>query len=403
MKRFVAVLLLPALLFAACGSRPGDAPEEVPAMTTSPVEEEEEPEAPPEPVVQTARLTVVGDIMCHDYQYKEAYDPETGAYDFSHNFQDMKPYFEQADLVIGNLETVFAGEEIGYSDFPLFNSPDAFLYAVKEAGFDLLTTANNHCLDKGAKGVERTIALMNDLGLDHIGTYRSPEEKSRIYTREVNGITLAVLAYSYGFNGNRVPEDYMVSLLDEETVRADIAKAKALDPDLIVVLPHLGNEYETYTRDVFKTWTDMMFDAGADLVLCSHPHVLQPMEYKDLPDGRRGFVIYSLGNFISSQTTPPRNASILLNIDLEKTEGVTRIKQVSFVPIWTQFRLPSGEDHFVVRSVYQMLTLPEETQTALLRAKDIARLKDIHFETTKLLLNQDIPLEEIQDEYIFQP
>ena len=189
-------------------------------------------------------------------------------------------------------------------------------------------------------------------------------------------------------------------------MKADIAAAKTKNPDFIVVLPHMGNEYETYVRDTFQNWANLMIEAGADLVLASHPHVLQPMEMKTVqnPDGstREAFVIYSLGNFISSQTTPPRNASILLNIELEKTDGQPGvIRKVSFVPIWTQFRNVAEEDHFIVRSVYEMLTLPQEELNATVRQKDIARLKDIHTETTSLLLQQEIPLENIQDEYVF--
>ena len=149
-----------------------------------------------------------------------------------------------------------------------------------------------------------------------------------------------------------------------------------------------------------------MLEAGADIVVASHPHVLQPMETVELADDdggtRTGFIMYSMGNFISSQTTPPRNASILLNIDIEKTwQGETYIKEVSFVPIWTQFQNANWQNHFVVRSVYEMLTLPEDQLSATVRSKDIPRLREIHFETTKTLLGEDIPLEDIRDEYIY--
>ncbi len=364
-------------------------------------EEEPLPEPEPEPVIATARLTVVGDIMCHDYQYNEAYDPQTGTYDFSHCFADMQPYFDQADLVVGNLETVFAGPEVGPRDFPLFNAPDEFLDAVKNAGFDLLTTANNHCLDQGEKGVLRTLDRLDELGIAHVGTYRNLEEKAanKIQMLDVNGVKLAVLAYTYGFNGNYVPSYDEVSLLDEATVKADLAAAREAGPDFVVVLAHLGNEYETEPRQTFVDWVQLMCDAGADLVLCSHPHVLQRMEFTTAADGRRCFVMYSLGNFISAQTTPPRNASILLDLTLTVEDGAPRVSEVSFVPIWTQFRLPSGRDHFVVRSVYQMLSLTPEQQAELLRPKDVARLKDIHTETTSLLLGKTVPLEDIKDQY----
>lgn len=365
-----------------------------------------EPEPEPEPMIYQAKLSVVGDLMVHDYQYKEAYNQETGEYDFSHNFQDMKPYFEEADLVIGNFETVLAGAEVGYSDYPCFNTPDHFLDAVKEAGFGLLTTANNHCMDKGEAGLLRTLERMDSKGIQHVGTYASQEKRDEILIQDVNGIKIAFLSYTYGTNGIPVKQPYQVNLMTEELIKQDLQRAKEKNPDLIVVLPHMGNEYETYPREVFQKWADFMFENGADLILASHPHVLQRMEYRDImePDGtkRTGFIMYSLGNFISSQTTPPRNASIILNIELKKIgEEKAEIEKVSFVPIWTQFRLPSGENHFVVRSVYQMLSLSTEEQNALLRPKDLTRLKEIHSETTSLLLNREIPLEQIQDEYEF--
>lgn len=353
-----------------------------------------------------ATLTFTGDIMCHSYQYNEAYDASTGTYDFSHNFTDMKKYFDEADLVVGNLETVFAGEDVGISDYPCFNSPDAFADAIADAGFDVLTTANNHSMDKRMDGVLRTLDVLDERGMDHIGTYRSAEERENILIRDVNGIKIAFLSYTYGTNGIPVPESWLVNPLDEELIKSDIARAKALKPDMIVVLPHMGNEYEEYVRDTFKNWAHMMLEAGADIVVASHPHVLQPMETVELADDdggtRTGFIMYSMGNFISSQTTPPRNASILLNIDIEKTwQGKTYIKEVSFVPIWTQFQNANWQNHFVVRSVYEMLTLPEDQLSATVRSKDIPRLREIHFETTKTLLGEDIPLEDIRDEYIY--
>lgn len=354
--------------------------------------------------VSNVKLTFTGDIMCHSYQYKEAYDSSTGQYDFSHNFADVKKYFDTADFVIGNLETVFAGADVGISDYPCFNSPDSFGTAIKEAGFDLLTTANNHSMDKRMSGAVRTLDVLDSLGIDHVGTYRSAEDRDKIYIKEINGMKIAFLSYTYGTNGIPVPEDWLVNRLDEKLIKSDIAKAKSLEPDVIVVMPHMGNEYEEYVRDTFKNTANMMLNAGADIVVASHPHVLQPMETVEITEEngekRTGFVMYSMGNFISSQTTPPRNASILLNIELEKVgKNDAFIKKVSYVPIWTQFQNADWQNRFVVRSVYEMLTLPDIK--AVVRSKDIPRLNDIHHETAMTLLNRDIPIEEIRDEYVF--
>lgn len=356
------------------------------------------------PMVKTVTMAVVGDIMVHDYQYNEAYDAAADTYDFMHNFQDMKPYFADKDLVIGNLELTFGGTDRPYSSYPCFNTPDSFLDAVKDAGFNVLTTANNHSMDTGRNGVIRTLDKLDAYGIDHMGTYRSQEERDTILYKDVNGIRFAFLSYTYGTNGIPVPEAHLVNVLDEELMVQDIQKARA-EADVVVVMPHMGNEYETEPRDIFVQWADRMFEAGADIVLASHPHVLQRMEYRKLNHGNGehdGFIIYSLGNFISSQTTPPRNASIVLNLTVEqKGEDAPNVTEVSFVPIWTQFRNAQNQNDFVVRSVYERLTLPEAERNANIRPKDYERLKEIHQETACFLLGKEIPLSEIQDEYIF--
>lgn len=359
-----------------------------------------------EPVAQvrTVKMAVVGDIMVHDYQYEEAYDAATGEYDFMHNFQDVKKYFAGNDLVIGNLELTFGGADRPYASFPCFNTPDSFLDAVKDAGFDLLTTANNHSMDTGKAGLLRTLDKLDEYGIEHFGTYRSQEERDTIFYKEVNGLKFAFLSYTYGTNGIPVPDDYLVNLIDGGQMVDDIKEARK-NADVVVVLPHMGNEYETEPRDIFVSWADEMFAAGADIVLASHPHVLQRMEYRKVNHGdgeHDGFIIYSLGNFISSQTTPPRNASIVLHLTVEKVGNApANVTEVSFVPIWTQFRNAANENEFIVRSVYERLSLSQEEQDRQIRKKDQERLREIHHETASFLLGREIPLSEMQEEYIF--
>ena len=355
-----------------------------------------------ESMKKTVTMAVVGDIMVHDYQYNEAYDPSTGEYDFMHNFQDAKKYFKGRDLVMGNLETTFGGGSP--TSYPCFNTPDSFLDAVKDAGFDLLTTANNHSMDTGRKGVIRTLDKLDEYGIEHFGTYRSQEERDTIFYKDVNGIRFAFLSYTYGTNGIPVPEDYLVNRIEAELMTADIREARE-HADVVVVMPHMGNEYETYPRDIFVNWADMMFEAGADIVLASHPHVLQKMEYRKVDHGNGvhdGFIIYSLGNFISSQTTPPRNASIILHLTVEQVaDEAPNVTEVSFVPIWTQFRNSADENHFVVRSVTERLSLSQADKDAQIRKKDQKRLEEIHHETASFLLDREIPLSEMQVEYTF--
>ncbi|MGN0135337.1 CapA family protein [Anaerotignum sp.] len=389
MKRKTAFLLTAILLFSGCGKSE-------PTFTAT--------AGKAEPIIKTVKLAVVGDIMVHDYQYNEAYDPATGEYDFMHNFQDVKKYFAGNDLVIGNLELTFGGPDRPYSSYPCFNTPDSFLDALQDAGFDLLTTANNHCMDTGQAGLIRTLDQLDAYGISHFGTYRSQEERDTILYKEVNGIRFAFLSYTYGTNGIPVPQDYLVNLIDTDGMVSDIKEARQ-NADVVVAMPHMGNEYETYPRDIFVEWADLIFDAGADIVLASHPHVLQKMEYRTLDHGNGihdGFIIYSLGNFLSSQTTPPRNASIILHLTVEQIgEEAPSVKEVSFVPIWTQFRNGQNEDEFVVRSVYERLSLSQSEKDSQIRKKDQSRLEEIHRETACFLLGREIPLSDMQEEYIF--
>lgn len=389
MKRMAAVLMAMIFLLSGCGEA-----EKTYTVTAG----------TPVATTKTAKLAVVGDIMVHDYQYNEAYDPATGEYDFMHNFQDVKQYFEGNDLVIGNLELTFGGPDKPYSSFPCFNTPDSFLDAVKDAGFDLLTTANNHSMDTGKAGVIRTLDQLDEYGIAHVGTYRSQEERDTICYRDVNGICFAFLSYTYGTNGIPVPDSYLVNLIDDTQMLADIREARE-HADVVVVLPHMGNEYETEPREIFVEWADAMFAAGADIVLASHPHVLQRMEYRKVDHGdgvHDGFIIYSLGNFISSQTTPPRNASIILHLTVEQTaDAPANVTEVSFVPIWTQFRNAADENEFVVRSVTERLSLSQAEKDAQIRKKDQKRLEEIHHETASFLLGREVQLSEMQIEYIF--
>lgn len=356
------------------------------------------------PTVKTVTFAVVGDIMVHDYQYNESFDQATGTYDFMHNFQDMKQYFEGRDIVLGNLELTFGGPDRPYSSFPCFNTPDSFLDAVKDAGFNLLTTANNHSMDTGKAGVIRTLDKLDEYGIQHFGTNRSQQEQDTILYKDVNGLRFAFLSYTYGTNGIPMPEPYLVNLIDNDRMVRQISEARE-NADVVVVMPHMGNEYESTPRQVFVDWADLMFASGADIVLASHPHVLQRMEYRKLDHGdgeHDGFIIYSLGNFISSQTTPPRNASIVLHLTVEKVGNEPpNVREVSFVPIWTQFRSAADVNHFVVRSVYEMLSLPQPELGQTVRRKDQNRLREIHKETACFLLDRDIPLGEMQEEYVF--
>lgn len=286
-------------------------------------------------------ISVIGDIMCHNSQYNDAY--RNGTYDFSYVFEDIKPYIESADISIGNLETTFAGKEKGYNSYPNFNTPEALAEDLKELGIDVLSTANNHSLDTGYRGIESTIDYLDMAEVSHTGTYKSIEDQNQILYKDVNGLKIAFLAYTYGTNGISVPKgrEYCINLIDKDLIKAQLDFAKEGKPDVICVNMHWGTEYENIPNSEQLDLENFLFENGVDIILGSHPHVLQPMESKvfTMPDGteKNVFVIYSLGNFMSGQDKQNTRNSIILNMDIVK-EGNTkklRFDNISYTPIYT--------------------------------------------------------------------
>ena len=310
----------------------------------------------------TVTLSAVGDLMFHRYQLTRAYSEVTSSFEFDDAFKYVKPYLESSDYTVGNLETTLAGENgsrdfnvaeriAGYSGYPCFNTPDEVVKTIKDSGFDLLTTANNHSLDSYTSGLKRTLDVLDEEEILHIGTYRNQEEALETCIVEINEIDFAFLGFTYGMNGFSVPEEenYLINHLNmyektkiEEMVHK-VEKAYEEEPDFIVVMVHFGNEYMPYQNSYQEDIVNQLFEAGADVILGSHPHVLQPIEIRKLvrSNGQidTGIVIYSMGNFISSQKYESgmhKDLGVIFNVHFEKTDhqnGV--IRQLSFVPTYT--------------------------------------------------------------------
>ena len=263
----------------------------------------------------TFNLTAIGDVMCHNTQYMDAYNSDTGEYDFSYVFEDIEYYIKNSNITVANLETTFAGEERGYSNYPRFNSPDALAYNLKKLGVDVLSTAGNHSLDTGFDGLSRTIDVLDDADISHVGTYRT--------------------------NGIAIPSDkpYCVNLIDEDLIKSDIESAKAQNADIIVASMHWGTEYSTVSNDTQNELADFLFQNGVNIILGTHPHVLQQMEKRTvtLEDGttQDGFIIYSLGNFISGQNAENTRTSIILDLQITKhADDTVTIDNIDYIPIY---------------------------------------------------------------------
>lgn len=289
----------------------------------------------------TITLTSIGDILCHNTQYWDAYNASTDEYDFSYVFENIKQYTEAGDLTIGNLETSFAGKERGYSNYPTFNSPDALAYALKDIGIDIITTAGNHCLDMGFSGLSRTIDTLDAAGLEHLGSYKTAEEQNNIFIKNVKGIKIAFINYTYGTNGIPVPtdKDFCVNLIDKDLIKKQIEMAKEQNVDVICACMHWGTEYRLSATDEQKELSDFLFKNGVDIILGNHPHVFEPMEKRTvtLDDGTKKdcFVIYACGNFICDQRAENTRSSIILNLQITKhSDGNILIDSATYTPIY---------------------------------------------------------------------
>jgi poly-gamma-glutamate synthesis protein (capsule biosynthesis protein) len=284
-----------------------------------------------------ARITVVGDLMCHSGQFKSAL-LKNGRFDFNPSFQFVKKYLINSDFTIGNLETVTAGNSSGFSGYPFFNTPDEYLSALKNSGFDLVTTSNNHALDQGKKGIIRTIKELNNIGIISTGTFLSRKDRDSIRIENIKGIRIAFLSYSYGTNGNPIPESYLINLIDTSLVKTDIKKARAYGAEIIFVYFHFGNEYQTTPSLFQKEIVKRAINAGADIIIGGHPHVLQPLMFFKSKGTEldSGLVAYSMGNFLSAQRKKYTDSGIILHINLIKnfrTDSI-KISKVSFTPTW---------------------------------------------------------------------
>lgn len=293
----------------------------------------------PEPI--TIHMSAFGDTMCHLTNIKNAYDSSSKNYDFSNVFKNIRKYTENADITIGNLETTFAGNSRGYTGYPTFNAPEILGQNLKDIGVDVLTTANNHCMDKGNSGLVSTLNFLDNYGIAHTGTARSEDEQNTILIKDVNGIKIAFLSYTYGTNGITIPSDkpYSVNLIDKELIKKHITAAKEQNVDVICVSMHWGIEYKLKPNSTQKELANFLFDNGVDIILGSHPHVLEPMEKRTitLNDGttKDGFVIYSLGNFVSGQIYANTKSTVILDIQITKnSEGKISIDSVKYTPVY---------------------------------------------------------------------
>ncbi|MGA2298068.1 MAG: CapA family protein [FCB group bacterium] len=302
------------------------------------------------------KIIAAGDLIIHGKQIENAWEPEEQSYQFNTCFYKIKDLIESADIALVNFEACMGGEP--YRGFPDFSSPDTLAYAVKYAGFDVAFLANNHAADKGAKGIRGNIENLSKNGIITTGTFldSADRQKRNLVLISKNNIKIAFLNYSYGTNGKSVPKPYIINRIDTTQMLADLQIVLNSKPDIIIVFVHWGEEYKRYPSKFQQRIADFCFRNGVDIILGSHPHVLQPLEIRDVEyqgKHKKCMVAYSLGNFISNQRRRYRDGATLLEFDVTKDNKTNTAKfdNIRFIPTWVYMKVEKGRRFYSVLPV----------------------------------------------------
>lgn len=368
------------------------------------------------------RLTFTGDLILLQDAVENGYDSSSGHYSFDSMFKYVKAYYDEADYNIGVFEGPSAGPEKGYTTscfndgIPLYlNFPKEYAEAVKRAGFDLVTLANNHILDQGISGLYHTLDDLDEVGLPHVGAYRNEEEKSSVIIVEVKGKRIAILAYTYYCNyyetefffkpENKHLTNFIVSpqspYINEtiDAVKKDFEKAKNLSPDLIVVLPHMGDQFKHYPDDFQKYWCNKFVEFGADIVFSDHPHAVQPIEW--VKNGKRDIlIVHCPGNFINSFTGFDGDASMIVECYIDPETGKPFAS--ACVPIYAYSKYGRSKvENYKGIPIYQLMR--DETICPELSRYEFDRVQAVQRLVTKYAIGVELGLDQIQKRYYLFP
>ncbi len=362
--RSIKLVALIVLSYFSCGTpkESNAVKQKTQTVTATPYTPPKEPLPPPTPkevapieeTPKTLSLLFIGDFMGHMDQINAAYNKTTKTYEYDACFSKIKPILSDADVTIGNIEVTLGVKP--YSGYPQFSSPPSYAAAIKNAGVDVLTTANNHSCDKRKKGVERTIKILDSLGIGHTGTFINTEEKTKnpAYVIEKNGFKIAMINYTYGTNEIKPTPPNVVNYLDKATIKKDVDLVNAtIKPDEIIAFVHWGYQYKDLPNKAQKEMFAYFKSLGINIVIGAHPHVLQPMEWQkptsETPN--ETLVVYSLGNFVSHQRTFPRDGGAVFKLTLEKDSANSKkikIKDADYFLTWVHEPIVNGKKEYYV-------------------------------------------------------
>ena len=311
-----------------------------------------------------------GDMMGHMSLVQTAYSPETMDYSYLHWFRFVENYVQSADLAVANLEVTLGGKP--FTGYPQFSSPDAYARDISKAGFDLLVTSNNHCQDRGRKGLERTIAVLDSMKIAHTGTFSDTLQRKQRYPllMKVAGTKIAFINATFGTNGLYVEHPNYVNTLDTAEMKNDIIKARKEGADFIISVLHWGEEYNIVENAGQRAIADALASAGCDLIIGMHPHVVEPVRTIELNSGGKRKlvpVVYSLGNFVSSQRKRYTDGGIMMKVFCTRHKGIVKIEKMEYLPFWV-YTGGAGEENFDRKKGFYMIPedkinlLPESEQ-----------------------------------------
>lgn len=299
--------------------------------------------------VDQAEIVFAGDAMQHQAQL-DAARRNGGTYDYSKCFEDIAPIIETADYAVVNLETPIGGSN--FTGYPCFNAPASFAHALRDVGFDMMLTANNHTLDRRDKGLHTTIDSLDAAGITHIGTYHDLAARDSIvpFVKDISGIKVGFLNYTYGTNGITVQGDAVVDFIDRDLMKRDIAAVRKAGAEIVTVAVHWGDEYHLVENSSQRALADFLVSEGVDLIIGGHPHVIQPMEVRHNDElDKDVLVVYSLGNFISNMKTRDTRGGAIVKVSLVRdSDGVARFESAGYKLVFTEPPLKPGDNYKLV-------------------------------------------------------
>jgi poly-gamma-glutamate capsule biosynthesis protein CapA/YwtB (metallophosphatase superfamily) len=342
--------------------------------------------------VEKLSMLFIGDIMGHDEQIWSAENRETHTFNYDDVFRHIKPILSEPDIAIANFEVTLGGPP--YMGYPQFSSPPALAAACKNAGIDYMVTANNHAADRGKSGIAGTINRLDSLGIPHTGTFLNSASRDSLYPLMIkrNGFSIALLNYTYGTNGINVPEPVIVNILDKNVITADIKKAKAKNPDITILFLHWGTEYDTVPSKMQTDLAEYFFSLGVDLIIGSHPHVLQKMVWvKNVSGDKDEIVVYSMGNFVSNQRKPKTDGGAIVRIEFTRSGNALKITDAGYYLTWVYTPIEKYRKKFFILPCSQFENNPDFFS----KPAEYTQMKNFILDARSLLYNQNLNIREI--------